>query len=183
VRRFPRWVIGGSSVLALALSVGIVAMILSRTHRGEPFDQYVLQGDKMKLRVTAYAEKGILLPVPGAFYTYECQIGSGEPWREIATFRHDDQIAIPRKQIRVINAEVTYFYIGWIYGVTRDAGRTWTVWNAEKDLQGWHPADYRFITDVELQPDGTGTMHVNKLRFPHNRLVTIDFGRTWRIKP
>jgi len=181
--RMPRWAIWSLSALAFVAVAGGVAMIAGKGRKGEELERYVLDGERMNLRVTAYRETGFFVTVAGAFYVLECQTGSGSSWREIATFRHDDQITIPRDQLRAVNADVAYFYIGWIYAVTSDGGKSWVVWDAENDLPGWQPADYRFITGVELQPDGKGTMRVSTLRFPYDRLVTDDFGKTWRPMP
>jgi hypothetical protein len=136
----------------------------------------------VQLRVTAFREKGIVLPVAGAYYVFEQRRASDEAWKQILIFRSDDALPIPKDQIRAVNDEVVYFFIGWVYGVTSDGGKGWSVWDAEKDLSGWKPANYKFIKDVQLTAEGRGKMSLNPIRFDRDTLFTDDFGRSWSIR-
>lgn len=181
-RLLGRWVVRAAVVLlALGVVAVVIVLALSRTARGASFEQITLDAAHGTLRVTAYREEGMFLPVPGAFYTYEFQSGHDGQWREIATFRHDDAIAIPRDQVQLVSDDVIDFYIGWMYAVTTDGGGSWTVWDAARDLEGWQAADYGFIKSVQLSSDGAGVMRVNPLRFAAHELQTVDYGRTWRV--
>lgn len=172
-------IIGISAILIIFACLATLRLNSVSTEKGELFDEYLLVGENFNLRVTAYYEKGFFLPTPGAFYTYQYQIGTGEDWYEITTFRHDDQIVIPRNQLCSVNSNIAYFYIGWIYGITTDGGKTWAIWDAEKDLDGWQPANYSLIEDIQLSGDGKGIMYLNPIRFSSEKLLTEDFGRTW----
>lgn len=172
--------LAGIVILSGCLVLSVSA--LRRTYKGEVFDQYELGNEGMKLRATAFHEKGLFVPVPGAFYTFESQSASEHAWREIVTFRHDDAIPITRHQMQTLDTGIAYFYIGWLYGVTTDRGRTWSIWDAARDLQGWKPVNYRLIEKVELGRDGGGRMLLRAGQLPYRELVTLDFGRTWRAR-
>ena len=101
-------------------------------------------------------------------------------------FRHDDPVPIPRQQVRFANNDTAYVFMGWMYAVTTDSGKTWSLWNAEKDLQGWQCCNYGLIIDVVMLPDGSGTMSCNaipKRAGEVAQLETHDFGRHWMPRP
>jgi hypothetical protein len=148
---------------------------------GASFETWTDDSGGFPIRATAYHETGFD-PVPGAYYKFESSDAAKNQWREIATFRHDDPVPIPREQVRRINHKVAYLFMGWMYAVTTDGGKSWTVWNAKRDLPGWQCCNYRLIGDVMLNADGTGTMMCNVIdtaRGEVPRLLTRDFGRTW----
>ena len=98
------------------------------------------------------------------------------------TFRHDDQIGIPQNAVTVQDNKMAHVALGWMFAVTRDSGRTWSVWNASKDLPGWFCCNYGLIKNLELAPDGRGTMTLNPIdgragEVP--KLYTSDYGRSW----
>jgi hypothetical protein len=47
--------------------------------------------------------------------------------------RQDDDPKIPVDQVRYVG-DIGYVFMGFMYAVTTDAGKTWSVWSAEKDL-------------------------------------------------
>jgi hypothetical protein len=170
-----------SVAVALGLIVGVawLATWVRQTHRGELLEEYLAEGPRLKLRVRAYREEGALLPVAGAFYDLECQPARVRDWIQVLTFRHDDQVPIPRQQLRFIGDDVAYFFLGWVVAITPDAGVSWNVWDATKRLTGRNVSNYQLVKDVELDSAGRGVMHLDPLRAPFGRLVTEDFGRNW----
>ena len=82
-----------------------------------------------------------------------------------------------------VGEQVGYLFMGWVYAVTTDGGRTWSVWDASKELPQWR-TNYRLIEDVTLGADGTGKMLLNPLEPQPSRpeLVTDDFGRHWKAR-
>lgn len=135
-----------------------------------------------KVKVTSYAEenRGI---VAGAFYVFKSSSAGSDDWHEIMTFRHDDPVAIPHDQVRFVNDQIGYIFMGWKYAVTTDAGSKWTVWTAEKDLPNWQCCNYRLIHEVRLAPDGTGTMilkPISQRKGEVPELQTKDFGQHWQ---
>lgn len=72
--------------------------------------------------MTAYEEKGA--NVNGAYYLFEATPAGSDQWREIMTFRHDDDPKISADQVRYVNDNIGYVFMGWMYAVTTDAGRT-----------------------------------------------------------
>ena len=168
-------------ILSAALLAALIGLWIARQPtQGEVVGQCSVQAEKFVLRVTAKREIGIIMPVPGTYYTYEYQLPATDGWHTIAIFRHDDEIKDPCSQINSLNSSTTTFFIGWIYGVTTDSGKTWSIWNAETDLAAWQPVDYQFIRSIHIDKDGMGVMLVNTEKFPSGQLVTEDYGKTWK---
>ena len=98
------------------------------------------------------------------------------------TFRHDDSVSIPREQVRFVDIQIGYVFMGWMYAVTTNGGDTWSVWNAEKDLPGWECCNYGLIQDVSINSQSMGNMILHPI--PGRRgevplLKTWDYGRHW----
>jgi hypothetical protein len=135
-----------------------------------------------KIRVDRrYEENGGF--VAGAYYVFRSLPTGSDGWRDILTFRHDDPNPIPRKQVRFLNNQVGFVFFGWMYAVTTDGGANWAVWDNSRDLPKWQCCNYRLINDVQLEPDGTGTMTLNVIpdRGEVPQLRTKDFGRHWSV--
>ena len=79
-----------------------------------------------------------------------------------------------------------YVYSGWEYAVTTDSGKTWSRWDATRDLQGWRCCNYSLIDSVRFEPSGRGTMYLGLIEASPRtvpRLHTLDFGRHWAREP
>lgn len=168
----------GLMLFVLAVVGG--CQIYDRSNRGTVNEQWHSESKRFRIRVTAYEETGA--NVNGAYYLFETAPSESDHWREIMTFRHDDDPKIPVDQVRYVNDEVGYVFMGWMYAVTTDAGTTWSVWSAEKDLPDWQCCNYKLISDVTIGCDGRGVMRLNPIegrRGEVAQLRTNDFGRRW----
>jgi hypothetical protein len=138
----------------------------------------------IKIRVTAYNQKGV--EPQGTYYTFESvKKELVLDAREIMTFRHADQVLIPRAQVRFVNDQVAYVFMGWLYAVTTDSGYSWSVWDAERDLRNWQCCNYELINEIRIEADGVGTMRLNSSPQDVGRiqeLHTTDYGRHWTTK-
>jgi hypothetical protein len=136
------------------------------------------------VRVDAYSEKsaGFVL---GAYYVFTAKSHETGTWHEVMTFRHDDPVSIPREQIRFVTDKIGFIFMGWMYAVTTDSGQNWSVWDARSDLANWQCCNYSLISEVALQPNGTGKMilhPIERRRGEVPKLCTTDFGRHWTNK-
>ena len=100
------------------------------------------------------------------------------------TIVHPDSIPLPKDQVRFVGDKTAYVFMGWMYAVTTDGGRTWSVWDAEKELPNCTYCNYKLIRDVQLKPDGAGRMILNPT--PNtpgavSELRTRDYGRHWTV--
>ena len=175
---FRRSYFVGLMVVLLAVVGGL--QICNRPTRGAVIEQLQSDNKRFRVRVTAYEETGV--NVNGAYYLFEAASSGSDQWREIMTFRHDDQPKIQTDQVRFINDDIGYVFMGWMYAVTTDAGATWTVWSAEKDLRDWQCCNYKLISDVIIASDGRGVMKLNPVagrRGEVAELQTNDYGRHW----
>ncbi len=170
------------AVIAIAVFLGIIlAKLLSRPFMGRVNESWETSNRTLRLRIDRRAEEGAW--VGGAYYVFQSAPGS-ESWKEIMTFRHDDPNPIPRDQVRFVNDQVAFVFMGWMYAVTTDAGGSWSVWNAEKDLPKWHCCNYRLISSVNIDASGTGTMILNAIPERQGevpKLRTKDFGQHWSL--
>jgi hypothetical protein len=136
------------------------------------------------VRIVEREESGLLF-VPGAYYVVESRTSASSRWRNVLTFRQDDQTGISERAVTVLNEQTAFVILGWMYAVTTDGGEHWTAWDAKVDLDGWQCCNFGLIQRVELMPDGTGVMHLKVIdpgRGEVPMLVTTDFGRTW-VRP
>ncbi len=105
--------------------------------------------------------------------------------KRIITFISPNKVEIPKHQIRFVSDKIGYFYMGWLYAVTLDAGANWYAWDADVDLQNWQCCDAQLIEDVTLALDGTGKMKIKPLKQSASyisELYTDDFGKHWKVK-
>ncbi|NOT58764.1 MAG: hypothetical protein HOP19_00925 [Acidobacteria bacterium] len=168
------------------IGFGIVILVVlvfyaCRPHPGERVEVYDTANHSFRIRVSRYAERNGGL-VPGAYYVFQSAPLNSEKWRDIMTFRHDDPNPIPRDQIRFVNDNVGYVFMGWMYAVTTDGGASWAVWDAQQDLPKWQCCNYRLIGDVKLAADGLGTMTLNPIPERSGevpQLYTRDYSRHW----
>jgi hypothetical protein len=134
-----------------------------------------------RVRAEKYLEGRQFGPVNGAAYVFSsARHKSAGDWHEIMTFRHDDPVSLHIEQIRFVGDQVGFVFMGWKYAVTTDAGTTWSVWDAQRDLPNWQCCNYALIAGVQINADGTGKMTLNSLADSPGEvpsLVTKDFGR------
>jgi hypothetical protein len=119
--------------------------------------------------------------VPGAYYTFSSREGNSENWREIMTFRHDDPIDVSSENIHIVNDKIAFVFMGWKAAVTSNAGKTWNLWSAEKDVVNWKGVNYELIEKINMSENGNGIMILNPIpdRNEPKMLFTTDFGKTW----
>jgi hypothetical protein len=170
-------------LVSIAL-VGIIASLVSCAHRRpdeHPVEVAVISGPEFPIRVSAFAELDGGF-VPGRYYRFESMPDGSKSWVTAMQFRHDDPVPIPGQNVRFLTSHTAFVFMGWKYAVTTDGGRQWNVWNAEKDLTGWHCCNYVLIKDVALTKNGNGKMFLSPIEGRAGEvpeLVTSDFGRHW----
>ena len=178
-------VIKSKSLLVVAAALVILLCVLAvlfSIKRGKVIESWQSGNNAFTIRVTAHSERLALPGLGGTYYIFDSAVAGSNQHTEFLVFRHDTSVAIPRDQIRFVTTEVAYVFMGWMYGITTDKGATWSVWTAEKDLPGWECCHYNLIQDVQIAPDGTGTMKLNPLSGLKRQVVelhTRDYGRHW----
>lgn len=171
-----------SRAVFLVLSL-LVSGCLS--HSGNMKEQWETKNGKFKIRVTSYEEKGLLLTIPGMFFVFESTSVGSENWHEVMRFRDDDPGRIPLEQVRFVSDQVGYVFMGWMYAATTNGGLSWFVWDAEKDSPFKECCGYGFIKDVQVAPNGTGTMTIKPTpqgQRDVRELHTKDYGQHWNIE-
>jgi len=174
-------------IFSLCFVIGLFLYLLPfflPAKRGEQvLEKWEVVTKKNKIQVTAYAEKFSF--VPGAYYVFE-SVNSLNEKTEIMTFRHDDPIPINKNGIAFVSDDVGYVFMGWKCAVTQDGGKTWSVWDAEKNLPQWKCCNYNLIDSIEMGVNGTGKMNINVISEKRGEVPTLytkDYGKTWSISP
>jgi hypothetical protein len=153
--------------------------VLPHLQRGKVIDRWEATNGSLRVRILQYDEKGSYPAPGGAYYVFQSAVNTSDSWNEIMTFRHDDPVAIPRDHVRFINERVGYVFMGWLYAVTTDGGRSWSVWDASKDPALSKTYNYDLIREVSISPDGTGRMVLKLIGDAKTELKTKNYGRQW----
>jgi hypothetical protein len=175
----------GIVCLAIAIAIAFGYAFVSKLQRGKKIiEAWETTNGTFKIGVRVYPEENGGF-VPGAYYVFRSAQLTSDGWQEIFTFRHDDPVPIPQKQIHFVSDKIGYVFMGWMYASTTDGGSKWSVWSAEKDLPGWQCCNYRLIQDVSVAPNGVGTMKLNPIPGRSGELPelrTKDYGRHWSLQ-
>ena len=145
--------------------------------RGRLMDRWETEHDGFKIRVTEYEEKNPTV-LTSFFYVFESVPVGENHWSEVMTFVHTDDVGLLKDQVRFGDDRIAYFCIAWKYAVTTDGGRTWSQWDAEKELPDCNYCNYQLIRDVKLHIDGTGRMMLDRgamrsLEFTNKMAATV----------
>jgi hypothetical protein len=172
-------------VLAAALVLIYSLTLGGCPHRGKAFEQWQTTSGPFRIRITAYEEDGRSFSASRPFYVFETDSIGPEDWREIMITQDESRPPIPREQVRFVNDQIGYVYMGSKCGVTTDGGKTWSIWDAGKTLPKSLLYDYRGIRQVSIANNGIGTMQLE--RAPQSRgdwqdLYTSDYGYHWNPK-
>ncbi len=118
------------------------------------------------------------------YYTFSAVRSGSDELKAILTIRQDQATPIPRNQVVLLNDQIGYVFMGWLYAVTTDGAKTWRKWDAEMELPNWQCCDSGLIQNVQIRLDGFGVM---TLKLPPQRsegiltLRTNDYGQHWII--
>jgi hypothetical protein len=154
----------------------------SKPRVGDIIETWETKNDTFRIRATAYDEKGTHPAPGGGYYLFESSPSGVDRWQKIMTFRHDDPVPIPRNQVRFVNQQVAYLFMGWLYAVTVDGGQSWSVWDASKNNHLSKSYNYDMIREVNISPDGSGKMDLNLTGNKREELSTKDYGAHWTPK-
>jgi hypothetical protein len=152
---------------------------LSRSQRGKVVDTWEATNGSFRIQIEQYEEQSTYPAPAGAYYVFRSAVNVSDSWNEIMTFRHDDPVPIPRDHVHFVNEQVAYVFMGWLYAVTTDGGRTWSVWNGSKDPAFSKTYNYKLIREVSISSEGNGKMLLKLIGDTKVELKTKDYGRRW----
>ncbi len=146
------------AVCGLSAAVGGCVSCLGtlRSRRAEALVSRETTNGVFKIRVTSFREKNLAPGPEGTYYVFSSTAKNRDSWQEVMMLRHDDRPELPLDGIRFEGESIGYAFMEWMYGVTTDSGRTWSVWNAPRDVGDWNWVKYGVIRDVQLSADGSG---------------------------
>ena len=142
-------------------------------------DRWETNATAFALRVTEFQEKGFAL---SKFrYVFEAKPNGSQEWSEIMSTITDDDVPIPRDQVRFINDRTADLFMTDKYAVTTNGGKTWSIWTANDHVGKLDYPGQFFIKEVLVNPDGNGTLVVSSRSADRHTMPfrTEDFGYTW----
>jgi len=165
--------------LAWAVSLLVSGCVL---RRGEHIIRTWETANKtFKMRIKEYDEKGSIV-LPHYYYSFEATGIESNSWHEIVTVRIDEDIEIPKDQVRFVNDQIGYLFMLGKYAVTTDGGKSWQVWDANRNESNTQYPNERFIKQVNLNTDGRGTIQLVSRTSQKEtiELQTNDYGVNWK---
>lgn len=140
-----------------------------------------ISGPAFKVRITKYELGGDVEP-KGMYYAFESVLAESDSADMVFIIQQNQPVDIPRQQVQFINAQVGYVFMGWIYAVTADGGKTWQKWDAERELPNWQCCDTGLIQKVDVGLDGIGSMTLKPNPQRPEEVLTLrttDYGQHW----
>jgi hypothetical protein len=145
-------------------------------------DRWETRNSALAIRVTQYQEKHF--PLSKFRYVFEGKSENSDGWIQIMTTSANDDVPIPRDQIRFISNQAAYIFMSDKYAITTNGGLSWFVWRTEDgQRQMKYPGQF-FIKDVSLKEDGQGTLVLasRSSDTAASTLQTSDFGHSWKAQ-
>ncbi|HKU76042.1 MAG TPA: hypothetical protein VJR02_19190 [Pyrinomonadaceae bacterium] len=159
----------------------VVVLALACDSKDKPIvDRAEINAPTFTMRITEFEEKRF--PLSKFCYVFEVKPSGSTEWMMVMNATTDDDVPIPRDQVRVISKEAAYVFMGDKYAVTRNGGRAWSVWNVNDSIGNVEYPGQFFINEVRINSDGTGTI-VLVSRSTDRQILqfrTNDFGQSWR---
>ncbi|MGA2915378.1 MAG: hypothetical protein ABSE89_05070 [Sedimentisphaerales bacterium] len=165
-------------ILLLNVPPGLFFFFISnaRYEKPESCEKYFSQTNGLK--IVAYPEKGFLGNTQ-LFYlaTYD----AGNHWNQIMHFRTHDPINPNFDNLRYLDPNNYWVWMGWQLAVTHNGGKTWFVWNPRETWKSWRCCNYRLIREVSFESAQNGMMFLDPIgAVEKSHLYTNDGGKTWK---
>lgn len=154
----------------------IISLFLRR--KGELLENQNVAVGAVNVRISLYNER-YLLPSGGGRYFIEIAKKETNEWRELVYFRLDEAYPLPTNNIRAINEQTCFIFLGWTYLVTTDGGESWNKWDAPKYFSSPNCCKYFFIKEVVISTNGSGKMFLDSDADQPKIIYTQDFGISW----
>jgi hypothetical protein len=141
------------------------------------------EADNKSFKIFAIAYDLLMNVRPSSkYYTFSYAPTGSSEMQSIFTIRQDDTVPIPRNQVRFIGDQIGYVFMGWIFAVTTNGGKTWHKWDAESEMSNWQCCDPNLIQTVEIGVDGLGSMVLKAYPQRPGEVLTLrtdDYGQHW----
>ena len=161
---------------------GMKDVVLRGTWWNSPrtiFRTWRFSNESMRIRVLAYDLKGI--DPPGLYYSFQSFDDQWKEWQTVMTLQQGGDLLAPSDNVHFISRNSAYIAIGPLFGVTLDGGKSWSTFDAGRDLESVPCFEQVNIERVSIDQSGAGSL---SLRLSSNNstkeLSTGDFGSHWR---
>ena len=192
------------SLLALLFSIPVILLLISnwklvdfvaggilngpQRMAKEAAEFWTVSNGNFNIHIEKHLEEGGFMPaMNGAYYVYSSSAVNSENREQIMTVHHDDPNPIKQNSARFVSDDIAFVYFGSRYAVTKDAGMSWTIWNAWDHKEALEFDKYNLygsITDVKIDQSGQGTMRLystSNKSIEQPVIKTSDFGVTWSL--
>lgn len=145
-------------------------------------DRWETNGAGFSIRVTEYQEKHF--PLSKFSFVFEAKAQGSSEWHEIMRTREDEDVPIPREQVRLISDRAAYVFMTDKYAITTNSGDSWSIWKADDGITSLkYPGEF-FIKEVLVNPDGSGALVLASSSAARQTVQfrTNDFGHSWTPK-
>lgn len=151
--------------------------------RGDTVEAWETVKGNFKIRVTEYKEKNPV-HLTHFFYVFESSDAASGEWHEIVEVKNDDDVPLPRDQMRFVNDRIAYVFMNEKYAVSTDGGKVWKVWEVTpKNLPQLQIRGH--IKNAHIELDGSGQLTLDALidgKINELTLYTHDYGQHWNAK-
>lgn len=169
----------------LSESNPVKAVVLrGSTHTEGKYNKQIYQfhGKTGKIVVASYDIYNVEPSTRYYSFTYLPLSSSSNYSKVIFNIRFDATVDVTANQVKFYDDKKVSAYMGWMYSVTIDAGKTWYLWDAERDLPGWKCCNPGLIKSVSISDQGVGQMILQIDPNKHESQIylrTTDFGQHW----
>jgi hypothetical protein len=188
-------IMGKKLVISMTLSIGVIVLLcapckflafidmLMATPVPTPKSPYATCESFISpttgVRIAAHENYDQWLTGGGLLYYVTSD--AGKSWNQFLTFRHDDPTQPQCENIKSLNPDFFWVWVGWKAAFTHDGGKTWTMWEPKDSWPDWECCNYSLIQDIEFEDSQTGymTLHPIEGRGEKPLLQTQDGGKTW----
>ena len=167
--------------MIFVIGICLVAVFAHGCHSQDKpiLDRWETNPPAFTLRVTEFQETHF--PLSKFRYVFEAKPNGSDKWREIMTAITDDDVPIPREQVRFISDRAAYVFMTDKYAITTNGGHSWFIWNANDSIRNPQYPGQFFIKEVLVNPDGSGTLIVASRSADKQTMQfrTEDFRHMW----
>ena len=96
----------------------------------------------------------------------------GQSWKDFMYYGQEDAFNPKCQNVKLLDKENFWVWMGSIVGITHDGGRTWILWDSKC-------CNYSPIVDIQFKNTQSGSMVLNSSDNETSTLITKDGGKTW----
>jgi photosystem II stability/assembly factor-like uncharacterized protein len=105
-------------------------------------------------------------------FTFMITQDGGQSWKDFMYYEQEDAFNPKCQNVKLLDKENFWVWMGSTVGITHDGGRTWILWDSEC-------CNYSPIADIRFENTQSGSIVLNLVSYETSSLITNDGGRNW----